>query len=424
MLKDFVDEKFEEQKQFIDGKFEEQEKFIRNQFDKQAKYIDESLADVEEKIEEAKNENNFLQVALYEAQMKNYLSQKQEIEDEFKRLSDSIDKAVDDLKDFYQDIKVIENSIDAESLLQELEEKLTFLQVVDNTHVDDHIADAIDRRINTMGRTYEVNRIKNNFDRFCVNNQLRAQCKQTTLQKNLCYGVLYTYIAIEKYRHTTLIGLINLLEATNYRDINVGYLEVQNLRKNEMIEWTSHIFEHEETSCPMFFTETHYWGNTEAMEIAFNDLSDLNPSLKKYFATLDFVKCNTFQTKFRKDCCHCDEDGSESLLCDAIDGDYENGQCTCNSNTNGISGLKCDSCADGYYLFPDCHECNCHDEGIYDATCDDNGQCNCKDTSENKWVGLQCDLCADGHVYITGDPGNCRGNLINIVMGPSHFLRA
>ena len=104
MLKDFVDEKFEEQKQFIDGKFEEQEKFIRNQFDKQAKYIDESLADVEEKIEEAKNENNFLQVALYEAQMKNYLSQKQEIEDEFKRLSDSIDKAVDDLKDFYQDI--------------------------------------------------------------------------------------------------------------------------------------------------------------------------------------------------------------------------------------------------------------------------------------------------------------------------------
>ena len=127
-LKDFVDEKFEEQKEFIDGKFEEQEQFIQDQFDQQAQFIEEQIADVEEKIAEATDENNLVQIALYEAQKTNLLSMQQDIEDEFERLSADITSTIEDLEDFYTNIKVIDNSVDAESSLQELEEKFTFLQ--------------------------------------------------------------------------------------------------------------------------------------------------------------------------------------------------------------------------------------------------------------------------------------------------------
>ena len=46
--------------------------------------------------------------------------------------------------------------------------------------------------------------------------------------------------------------------------------------------------------------------------------------------------------------CKCDVDGSlEDSHCDAT-----NGTCHCKCN---IRGDKCDTCAVGYYSFPDCH---------------------------------------------------------------------
>ena len=44
--------------------------------------------------------------------------------------------------------------------------------------------------------------------------------------------------------------------------------------------------------------------------------------------------------------CACDEDGSEDQLCDK-----DSGQCTCRPN---VVGLKCKTCADEYWAFPDC----------------------------------------------------------------------
>ena len=111
MLKDFVDEKFEEQKEFIDGKFEEQEIFIQNQFAVQEEYIDGRLNETAELLVEAINESNDLQIALYEAQEANLLSVKEEIVDEFNRLSLDFNSTVEDLKDFYLDIKVTLSSI-------------------------------------------------------------------------------------------------------------------------------------------------------------------------------------------------------------------------------------------------------------------------------------------------------------------------
>ena len=44
--------------------------------------------------------------------------------------------------------------------------------------------------------------------------------------------------------------------------------------------------------------------------------------------------------------CLCDENGADSKLCNK-----ESGQCTCNPH---VVGLKCKTCADEYWAFPDC----------------------------------------------------------------------
>ena len=44
--------------------------------------------------------------------------------------------------------------------------------------------------------------------------------------------------------------------------------------------------------------------------------------------------------------CNCDENGANGQLCDK-----ESGQCSCNPN---VVGLKCKTCADEYWAFPDC----------------------------------------------------------------------
>ena len=397
IMKDFMGEKFEEQRQFIDGKFEDQQQFIKDSFLKQQDFIDGKIDDLTSKLDE----NNVVQYKLYQLQLENLQDQKNTIIQAIESLNDNIDDAIDELKDFYQNEKMVEISIDAESILAEIEEKLYFLQADDNTNVDDHIADAIDRRINTMGRTYEVNRIKNNFEAFCVNNQLRSQCKQTALQKSLCFGIAYAYFSIEKNRHTTLLGLINLLQGTVYRNINVRYLEVIELRTTELIDWTSDIFQDKDIVCPMFYMETHLWLDDDHMAMTYNHLSEMNPYLKEYLADLSFDKCKAWQEKFRKDCCQCNEVGSVDLLCTSVAGDFEGAQCECRDDVP-IGGLKCDQCNSGYYQFPNCYECGCNDDGTIDTTgeCDDTGVCQCM--TDAYWTGDKCDRCMDQY-YLDDD---------------------
>ena len=398
IMKDFMGEKFEEQRKFVDGKFEEQQEFISDSFLKQQDFIDGKIDELNSKLDE----NNVAQYQLFQLQLKNLQDQKNTIVQAIENLNDTIDDAIDELKDFFQNEKMVEISIDAESLLAEIEEKLYFLQADDNTNVDDHIADAIDRRINTMGRTYEVNRIKNNFETYCVDNQIRSQCKQTPLQKSLCFGIAYAYFSIEKNRHTTLLGLINLLQGTSYRNINVRYLEVIGLRTSELIDWTSDIFQDKDIVCPMFYMETHLWLDDNHMDMTYNYLSEMNPYLKEYLADLSFDKCKAWQEKFRKDCCQCNEAGSVNLMCTSVAGDFEGAQCKCRNDVP-IGGLKCDQCISGHYQFPNCYKCNCNNAGTIDnGECDDTGVCTC--LTDAHWTGDKCDRCMDRY-YL--DDGFC-----------------
>ncbi|MGH0188688.1 UNVERIFIED_CONTAM: hypothetical protein FKN15_031497 [Acipenser sinensis] len=114
--------------------------------------------------------------------------------------------------------------------------------------------------------------------------------------------------------------------------------------------------------------------------------------------------------------CNCNSFGSKSFDCD------ESGQCRCQP---GVTGLKCDRCAIGYYSFqeggctrytgekcteckegyrdfPHCIACECSLAGTASHTCDTEmetcsctdrtGQCTCKANVE----GLRCDRCKTG----------------------------
>ena len=116
--------------------------------------------------------------------------------------------------------------------------------------------------------------------------------------------------------------------------------------------------------------------------------------------------------------CKCNADGSLDTECNS------HGVCNCKCN---IVGLNCDKCAPGFYKFPLCERkyttihknlifyenlkkyiclpktlaCSCDEYGSVDDSCDENGQCSCKDD----YGGLHCDLCMEG---MFGFP-NCEG---------------
>ena len=57
--------------------------------------------------------------------------------------------------------------------------------------------------------------------------------------------------------------------------------------------------------------------------------------------------------------CECHRQGSLSIMCD-----QGNGQCSCRSS---FRGRMCEQCAEGFYNFPACEECNCDPAGVVDV---------------------------------------------------------
>lgn len=89
--------------------------------------------------------------------------------------------------------------------------------------------------------------------------------------------------------------------------------------------------------------------------------------------------------------CDCDHTGAIGQSCDLYSGD-----CICRE---GYMGRRCDSCAPGYYGYPECRRCNCNKHGSLTAVahasnhvqCDDSGQCPCKSLV----TGQKCDQCRE-----------------------------
>uniref|UniRef100_A0A8C3IUZ4 Laminin subunit alpha-5 n=1 Tax=Chrysemys picta bellii TaxID=8478 RepID=A0A8C3IUZ4_CHRPI len=74
--------------------------------------------------------------------------------------------------------------------------------------------------------------------------------------------------------------------------------------------------------------------------------------------------------------CNCSRTGVQELAEPGCD--VDSGQCRCKPN---IIGRRCDVCASGYYHYPHCRRCDCHQAGTEVSVCDPvTGQCHCKVT--------------------------------------------
>uniref|UniRef100_A0A8D2NNY2 Laminin subunit alpha 5 n=1 Tax=Zosterops lateralis melanops TaxID=1220523 RepID=A0A8D2NNY2_ZOSLA len=86
--------------------------------------------------------------------------------------------------------------------------------------------------------------------------------------------------------------------------------------------------------------------------------------------------------------CNCSRPGVQELAEPGCD--VDSGQCRCKPN---IIGRRCDLCAPGYFHYPECRRCDCHQAGTEASVCDPvTGQCHCKENVE----GPRCDQCRLG----------------------------
>ncbi|XP_054701379.1 laminin subunit alpha-5 [Grus americana] len=97
--------------------------------------------------------------------------------------------------------------------------------------------------------------------------------------------------------------------------------------------------------------------------------------------------------------CNCSRPGVQELTEPGCD--VDSGQCRCKPN---VIGRQCDLCAPGFYHYPNCRRCDCHQAGTKASVCDPvTGQCHCKENVE----GLRCDQCRLGTFSL--DASNPKG---------------
>ncbi len=79
-----------------------------------------------------------------------------------------------------------------------------------------------------------------------------------------------------------------------------------------------------------------------------------------------------------------------SVSCNQTDG-----SCSCKT---GVTGLTCDTCADGFYNFSSvgCEVCGCDSVGSVGVSCDPTGQCICRVSFLAKAFSV-CDFIASYH---------------------------
>uniref|UniRef100_A0A8D0HF41 Laminin subunit alpha 5 n=1 Tax=Sphenodon punctatus TaxID=8508 RepID=A0A8D0HF41_SPHPU len=97
--------------------------------------------------------------------------------------------------------------------------------------------------------------------------------------------------------------------------------------------------------------------------------------------------------------CNCSRTGVQDLTEPGCD--LDSGQCRCKAN---IIGRQCELCAPGYYGYPNCRSCDCHQAGTERSVCDPvTGRCHCKENVE----GPRCDQCRLGTFSL--DSSNPKG---------------
>ncbi|XP_036862294.2 laminin subunit alpha-5 isoform X1 [Manis javanica] len=112
--------------------------------------------------------------------------------------------------------------------------------------------------------------------------------------------------------------------------------------------------------------------------------------------------------------CNCSGPGVQELTDPTCD--MDSGQCQCRPN---VAGRRCDTCAAGFYGYPSCHPCDCHQAGSVPGLCDPlTGQCRCKENVQ----GPRCDQCRLGTFSL--DAANPKGCTRCFCFGATEHCRS
>lgn len=97
--------------------------------------------------------------------------------------------------------------------------------------------------------------------------------------------------------------------------------------------------------------------------------------------------------------CDCNLQGSVSNECN-----HKTGECVC---LDGFEGTHCEKCKFGYYRFPNCRRCDCHEPGTDPSSCREDGLCQCDESGQcpckPNVAGRRCDVCKEGAFGLSPD---------------------
>jgi hypothetical protein len=407
-LKEFTRLHFEKQNKFVQDEYEKQSIFIQEDFRKQKDFIDLMVLDTEKRIQEASSfnesdskldktaEQNDIMIQQFREEKVLLLKQRLKIDEDFHQLQNSLAAGINDLKSFIEDREMVEISSNAEPLL----EKLDYLGFV----IKNVSANEIQQNIDVLGATEEIQIMKKAFESKCIDSHV-MKCDQNTLQKSICTKTAYIIFSTEKFLDTTLLKLINLLQTTDLKSLNENYLITQVNRRNDLKEWISkNLISNKDIACPVFKRRTYYWGKPEYFQDTLDFFTYLDPNLVKMINEISLQECQSLEKAVLKQCCACNQMGSAGTeTCDYF------GQCQCKE---GYDGRKCDRCHHGYFrpnMNMPCQSCQCSPAGSSESSCSNDGKCSCKPLFE----GDKCDRCQD-RFYFSQSELNCQECSCNI----------
>lgn len=230
----------------LDTKFAEQENFIRNAFNEQKSYI--------------------------------------------ARMFDALEGYNEDLfnKEFLREMKT-----DGLALLEMIQEKYDYILPHANSELTVDQALDLDQHGDVLGSTYEAARIKYAFSDRCpeVFDADKIPSDTDVKTRQLCSLLLETHLEIEKFRDITLAQLIVILDKTELKTLNEGYLLAMLDRKEKVKTFIeTYIIQGNDLFCHLFmpsdFLINDPWYTTESRENVEDYLNHISYDTKTALASV------------------------------------------------------------------------------------------------------------------------------------------
>ena len=288
----------------IDKGFEEQQEFIASEMKKQKEFMEDQFEKINENMKE-----------LRDKQEKNDEAIKQAIETIPPRVHEN-------MKALLSKEALIEMKRDSMAMLEQVKEHYYYL--LPNIYREDlDITEAmdLDQNVGVIHTTYQTARAKFTFIERCpplvkhmfsfwgtgtqqgTNTTAKYHVyKELTLAVQTCTLLLKAYLEIEWFRDVTITQLITVMEKTPLKELNQGYLKINEERKQEKNNFIetyvipSNRPEKGDVFCPFFMEcatkwrlETCPWKEQNDKKRMMTFLSRMGSSKQKALASVDDI---------------------------------------------------------------------------------------------------------------------------------------